>query len=97
MDHTVYVYIDADDEYLRWLEEHPDGYVVNTNRSLSPGYLILHEARCGQLHRLDPRQARMTFEYVKVCSASREQLEKWANWTLPGQPQLHRCNFCRPE
>ncbi len=37
---------DDDRGFLRWIAEHPDGFVVNTYRNPSPQYLRLHRASC---------------------------------------------------
>lgn len=35
-----------DEEYLRWVDEHPDGYVVNVRRNFDPSYVVLHRSSC---------------------------------------------------
>src|SRR5437879_3046673 len=35
-----------DHEYQRWLADNPNGFVLNTTRTHSPGYMVLHRASC---------------------------------------------------
>ena len=39
------IFRDDDDAFFEWLEEHPDGYFVNTARNPKPSYLVLHQRR----------------------------------------------------
>jgi hypothetical protein len=36
---------DDDAGYLAWVQQHPDGFVLNTERRPSPNYLILHRTQ----------------------------------------------------
>ncbi len=40
-------FVDDDPGYLDWLARHPDGFVVNTGRTPTAAYLMLHRAGCG--------------------------------------------------
>ena len=40
------IFRDDDDAFFEWLEEHPDGYFVNTARNPKPSYLVLHSPEC---------------------------------------------------
>ena len=41
------VWIVGDDRrYLDWIDDHPNGFVVNTRREVDPDYFILHRAEC---------------------------------------------------
>lgn len=37
-------FLDDGAGYLDWLTTHPDGFVLNTYRNPTPGYLMLHHA-----------------------------------------------------
>jgi hypothetical protein len=61
-----------------WPAEHPEGLVVNSYRSPSAGYLMLHRAGCATISG-DPARG-LTFtggEYSKVCG-SRDELGDFA-------------------
>ena len=78
---SVMVILFEDDEagYLRWINEHPDGYVVNTRRWFDPDYLVLHRASCSsiKIHRNmhDDPGGFTERNYRKLCSASLSDLE----------------------
>ena len=39
-------FVDDDQGYRLWVENNPDGYVLNTERIAKAGYLVLHGAEC---------------------------------------------------
>ena len=56
----VEVFLDDDSGYLRWLEAHPNGYVVNSHRRPSATYVILHRAACTAISGTPARGRRWT-------------------------------------
>ena len=40
-----------DGEYLDWLADHPEGFVLNRWSKPSPRYLVLHKATCYSISR----------------------------------------------
>jgi hypothetical protein len=86
---------DEEAAYGRWLNSNPHGYVVNTTRSPSAAYWILHRATCGSL-RLQPNQSARTGEYIKVCSTSIDDLRQWARNSVEARAELHACGLCKP-
>ena len=56
--------------FERWLEEHPDGYVLNVYRVGR-----VHTARCKSYRSAGPR---MTYTRAKACSTSIQQLFEYA-------------------
>ena len=86
-------FIDDDNAYLRWVNQHPAGYGVNCERSLNPNYLVLHRATCYSI--ANERTSNYTTTgYIKVCSTRRTDLETWARREVGGQ--LKPCGQCRP-
>jgi hypothetical protein len=63
-----------DQAYLAWLDAHPDGFVINTEPG-GLGYARLHRAVCGTIRSSPPF---IGPSYIKVCSASAEELDEWA-------------------
>jgi hypothetical protein len=59
-----------DEGFKRWLDENPDGYVVNCYATGK-----LHTARCKSYQSAGPR---MTFSRPKACSTSKRQLLEFA-------------------
>jgi HB1, ASXL, restriction endonuclease HTH domain len=85
------IFRDDDDAFFDWLEEHPDGYFVNTERNPKPSYLVLHKPECP--HFTGGKTLHWTKDYVKVCSALRSELEEWAVNTVGGEVTLCRSCF----
>ncbi len=64
-------YNNGDGPYLAWLQANPTGYVLNTERSHPPDYMVLHRANCPSISVLVPPARPDGFterDYVKVCS-----------------------------
>ena len=83
-------FCDDDEGYLRWLDMHPDGFVINTYRRPSRGYLMLHKAECRTIR----GAKRWTADYIKICSVSAPRLREWAVREVGGVPTA--CGHCRP-
>jgi hypothetical protein len=68
-------FLDNDAGYLAWVAAHPAGYVVNTERTPSARYLVLHRATC---HTMKPRDVSdyrtWTTAYRKACAMSAHDL-----------------------
>jgi len=84
-------FVDNDDGYLAWIAQHPDGFVLNTERIPKPNYLRLHRSTCRTITILQPKAGRWTADYIKICG-SRTELESWARDTVGGVVQP--CRFC---
>jgi serine/threonine-protein kinase len=92
-------FIGNDEAYLRWLGEHEDGYVVNTHRSVTPNYMVLHKAACGMIKSAQGVAPGGFTErdYIKVCSDGIEGLRAWVR--QHGRPDgsfSSSCNICKP-
>ena len=84
----VIVFKNDDAGYVRWIQAHPEGYVVNTTPKFSVKYLKLHRASCRHVSELQGDYSRWTTgDYIKVCSTSRGALEKWARQVAGGALQ----------
>ena len=89
----IELFRDAEEDYLRWVREHPEGYVLNTYRTPSTSYLVLHSAACGTI--ATPKRTNYTTrDYIKACSTNRSELEGWAARTVSGVPRA--CGVCSP-
>lgn len=90
------VFDNADADYVRWLEAHPDGYVLNTYRKPHPDYLILHRVSCKSISRTAATPIAWTSgDYIKVCSGSIPDLEAWCRVVTGKVSQP--CGQCRPD
>ena len=69
-----------EDDYLDWLRAHPEGYLLNTGRNLTPGYMSLHRPHCTQISRYkanDQPGAFTEHELGKVCADTWQELDDW--------------------
>ncbi|MEH0819857.1 MULTISPECIES: hypothetical protein [unclassified Micromonospora] len=82
---------DDDEAYLSWVSSNPEGYVVNSSRSPSPSYLILHRASCKWITELSTEGRSWTTDYIKICGHLPE-LERWAHDDVGGR--LQPCAHC---
>jgi hypothetical protein len=87
---AMHRFVDDDRGYLDWLVHHPDGFVINTGRTPSAAYLMLHRADCGTVNGRPARGTTFTGDYAKVCG-EREELERFAR-QLGGHAQS--CGLC---
>jgi hypothetical protein len=85
-------FVDDDAGYLDWLARHPDGFVINTGRTPSAAYVMLHRADCSTINGRPARGATFTGDYSKVCG-DRDELEDFA-----GQlgRKAQQCGQCQP-
>ncbi len=71
-------FVRDDSGYMRWLAQHPDGYVINTYSTPSASYLKLHRATCASISRLQANATTFTGgEYSKLCG-DRAELQRYA-------------------
>lgn len=85
-------FVNDDAGYLRWLREHPNGFVLNTFPHVTRSYLVLHRASCRTINRpLEPGRL-WTHQYGKSCSDDRASLETWVLEELG--VAVHPCGTC---
>lgn len=94
-DIVIFKNMPNDDEYIKWIEENSNGFVLNIDQTKDPSkiykdYPKIHFANCGQLNK---RPGRTTRKYFKVCSNSIEELELWSLNTY--QKGLTPCRTCK--
>ncbi len=85
---------DNDPAYLGWVAAHADGYVINIQRSMNPADARLHHAHCYTINGEPPRGRAWTGPYVKICSASMDELDRWAR--AETSSDIRRCGVCQP-
>lgn len=83
----VEIFRHDDEGYETWLRAHRrHGFVVNARQRITPAYLKLHASWCDHIDTLRPGYTTWTCgEYVKVCAASRAELERWAREEVRGE------------
>jgi hypothetical protein len=78
---------DANGKFLKWRERHLSGYVISRR---SPSDAMIHQADCGHFEFGD--ESVSLTRTMKVCSASRRELDQWARENM-GMP-LRTCRSC---
>jgi hypothetical protein len=91
--HDVALFRDDESGYLTWLAAHPHGFVLNTNRSPRPDYLVLHRASCRTISGRPPRGGPWTGQYIKLCADDSREIVAWAEATIGATPR--ECGACR--
>jgi hypothetical protein len=89
---SVRAFRDDDAGYLAWLDAHPDGYVINIERSHSATEARVHHAGCWTISGQNPRGGALTGSYVKVCAERLAELEQWASDQVG--KTIPRCGTC---
>jgi hypothetical protein len=88
---NITVFRDDDAGFFRWLDDHPDGHFINSERTPKPTYLVLHRADCSHFDR--GPAVHWTKDCIKICSPRRGDLEEWASGALGGEVTLCRTCF----
>ena len=84
------IFENEDQEYLKWLQNHEHGYVLN--RRDKPDNFMVHTSRCMHINYKDDGSTR-TVERNKMCSDRLEELQKWAK---KKGFTVDECPTCRP-
>ena len=92
---TVAHFADNDQDYLGWIENNPNGFVVNILKGLNPTTARLHTASCRTISGKPARGGPWTGPYVKICSNSLAALETWC--LEKAGSEIDRCKTCHPE
>ena len=83
-------FVDDEGGYLQWLDDHPEGFVANSDRVPTAEYLVLHRSSCYSISR-HPFGNYTTTSYIKTCSDDVTELRQWAQG-LRGQ--LQESHYC---
>lgn len=76
----------GDEPFLGWMDEHPEGYVLNVKRKSSSGFAVFHDSECSHIsgvlssHRSD---AHTKLDKIKVCVEETEPLVEWLTQNRP--------------
>lgn len=77
--------------YLRWINAHPNGYVVNMPKDGRSWPNMLHRASCPHISTAHKNYT--TTSYKKLCSESRAELEVSVRDATNG---FQECKHCKP-
>lgn len=90
-------FTDDDAGYLRWISDHPDGFVVNVERGERSGYAVLHRASCSSISRARDNGAYTDRGYRKIVSEDLSDLRAYTKsiGRADGSFSKH-CGQCAP-
>ena len=94
---SVEVFDSADEPFFQWMEKHPEGFVVNTERRPNSRLTFLHRSGCFHISSLAEGHrpnAFTKYDYIKVCSLQKLTLKEWAREVVGGE--LQSCQICKP-
>jgi hypothetical protein len=85
----------SDAEYLTWIAEHPNWFVLTSNRSLTPRHTVIHQATCVTIAQLrgTAQPGGFTRRYIKVGGASVSSLRQWILSNRPNG-SVRECPRC---
>lgn len=90
-------FTDDDAAYLKWISNHPEGFVVNIERGERPGYVVLHRATCSSISRDRDDGAYSERGYKKVVSDNLESLRAYARSIGRADGSFSKqCGLCQP-
>lgn len=88
-------------DYKKWIESHPHGYVVNSPRSSfdhkNLNGTVLHKATCGMIRAFarNTPESYVEFDFIKVCGDNMESFKQWKE-AIDGIKKVSVCRLCRP-
>lgn len=93
----VKVFQDQEKEYMKWLASHPKGYVVNTTKSRSIKYMVVHTSTCHSISSNPEKEWKFTGpDYIKICSDDPGSLQRWIK-QQGGSGFTKVCRICNPD
>ncbi len=92
------VYKDNDIAYLEWVDQNPDGFVINTRAKPDRDYLVLHRARCKLIS--TPREDPAAYTgnaYIKLATPSMPELRALMTQVIGAPCDVSKsCGKCKP-
>jgi hypothetical protein len=90
---AIVLFRDDDTGFFDWLDKHPAGFFLNSERSPTSKYLVLHRPGCSHF-KGDRAHLNWTKDYVKLVAEDRSELEGWATDTFGEDQELTLCSSC---
>ena len=93
------VFRNSEADYLQWITENSDGYVLTTTASAPTSYMSLHRANCRMISSYMKNMAKGAFTergYIKICSTHQGELLAWIG-NQGGSGFSKRCTICKPD
>lgn len=77
--------------YLSWIAEHPESFVLNTGKNISPSYLVIHQASC---RTITNNSNFTTGSYVKICGNSIDSIAEFLIKKRISNSGFRYCGIC---
>lgn len=93
---NVIVFEPDDQKYKDWIKEHPEGFVLTSNNSLTPRHTVVHSASCHKIKVLTGNAKPGGFterRYIKVYAESLGALERWVR-EKRADASARECSLC---
>jgi hypothetical protein len=76
---TEIIKFSNDPEYLDWVNSHSEGYILTSNRSLTPHHTVIHHITCNKIRELtgNAKPGGFTNNYIKVYALRIATLQAW--------------------
>jgi hypothetical protein len=81
--------------YQNWLNENPDGFVLNARNPPNRNYLYAHRAACRSINGNSCTDKDWTKKYIKICSGKLSELSAWTEEKFGYLPYF--CRRCTPK
>ncbi|XSG77020.1 hypothetical protein ACP8Y2_08415 [Herpetosiphon llansteffanensis] len=95
--HSTYIVFDGDDEaYFDWLDQNPQGFVLNVAKASSDP-IVLHQATCRTIGRNSGRKdgSSTANTQYKVVALTIIELKAWQDPSRSNN-EIHPCGTCHP-
>lgn len=93
----MHKFTDDDAGYLRWIADHPEGFVLNIERGERPEYTVLHRVTCPSISRPREDGAYTERGYRKVVSDDLAEIRAYTKaMGREGGDFSKLCGHCQP-
>lgn len=96
----AFIFDYGDEPYFNWMDENPDGYVLNTHKRVKTPYFVLHKSNCSHITKyasFDDKAYTMrdfikvasndVYEIIQYCRENKNDFEERKIWL---------CKTCQP-
>lgn len=87
-------FVNDETGFLAWKQQHPNGFVVNSEPVPKADYIVLHRTSCGKLKTPPTPGGGWTTTYIKTCGEDRQALEEAIKRETTEYPSA--CKLCHP-
>ncbi len=92
---------EGDQAFFNWMNNNPNGYVLNTYRSSNASYVKVHESNCFHISGSTSEYRENAFtgqDYIKICSNDIDELSGWVQENRRRAIQSATlCKTCEPD